>query len=236
MVKLYYSLYKERRFDKLGYTARALFDCIAQFQRSLEKTAKNNLLARACRLYLESDYVMAGLKTLSNFTYHVTVSLLNCVERVDQNVLCSIIPNLFQELQNDNLICDDLKPFHIKWTHVTMKKQEPKTAPDKYIFKLLCQSAASGIELHCTWKYRSNWEGTVRATFLHELYPRQHSKLPTNNLCAKWYFAKFGSLTSESAHHSNNVSKGKRIRDDLMFNKSKKSAEKLSSKFIENYI
>ena len=73
---------------------------------------------------------MAGLKAISNFTYHVTMLFLNCVERVDQNALCSIIPDLFQELQNGNLICDDLKPVHVKWTHVTMEKQEPKTALD----------------------------------------------------------------------------------------------------------
>ena len=122
-----YGLQRERKFAKLGYTAGALFDCIPQFQKLLEKTSKNNLLARACRLYLGSDFVMAGLKALSNFTYHVTMLFLNCVERVDQNALCS---NLFQELQNGNLICDDLKPVHVKWTHVIMEKQEPKTALD----------------------------------------------------------------------------------------------------------
>ena len=47
-----YSLYKERRFTKLGYTAGALFDCIPQFQKLFERTSKNNLLVRACRLYL----------------------------------------------------------------------------------------------------------------------------------------------------------------------------------------
>ena len=125
-----YGLQKERKFPKLGYTAGALFDCIPQFQKLLEKTSKNNLLARACRLCLGSDSVMTGLKAISNFTYHVTMLFLNCVERVDQNALCSIIPNLFQELQNGNLICDDLKPVHVKWTHVTMGKQEPKTALD----------------------------------------------------------------------------------------------------------
>ena len=90
---------------------------------------------------------MAGLKALSNFTYHITMPFLNCVERVDQNALCSIIPNLFKELQNGNLICDNLKPFHVKWTHATIEKQEPKTALNKYLIKLLCQSAASGLEL-----------------------------------------------------------------------------------------
>ena len=150
------SLYKERKFAKLGFTAGALFDCLPQFQKLLETTSKNNLLVRACRLYLESDFVMAVLKALSNFTYTVTMPFLNYVERVDQNAFCSIIPNLFQVLQNGNLICDDLEPLLIKWTHVTIEKQEPKTALDKYLIKLLCQSAASELELQCAWEYWSN--------------------------------------------------------------------------------
>ena len=48
-----------------GYTAGALFDCISHFIKNiLERTSRNNLLVRACRLYLESDFVMAGLKAL----------------------------------------------------------------------------------------------------------------------------------------------------------------------------
>jgi len=35
-----YSLYKEKRFTKLGYTAGAIFKCIPQFQKLLERTTK----------------------------------------------------------------------------------------------------------------------------------------------------------------------------------------------------
>ena len=56
----------------------------------LERTAKNNLLVKVCLLYLESDFVMAGLKALWNFTYPI-IAFLNFVERVDQNTVCSII-------------------------------------------------------------------------------------------------------------------------------------------------
>ena len=177
---------------------------------------------------------MAGLKALSNFTYHVTIPFLNCVERVDQHAPCSIILNLFQELQNGNLICDDLKTFHAKWTHVTMEKKKPKTALNKYLINFLRQSAASALELQCAWKYWSNQKGTVRATVVYELDSKQRSKLPTNNSCVERYLAKFGILASESASHSNKFFKRKRIRDDLMFNKSKTSNEKLSSKSLKN--
>jgi hypothetical protein len=93
-----YSLYRERRFAKLGYTAGAIYDCLPQFTKLLERTSKNNMLVRACRLYLECDFIIAGLKALSNFTYEVTMPFLNCVERVNQSDLCRIIPNLFEEL------------------------------------------------------------------------------------------------------------------------------------------
>ena len=63
-----------------------------------------------------------------------------------------------------------------------MEKQEPKSALDKYVIKLLCQSAASGSELQCAQEYWSNQEGTVQATVLHEMDPKQQSKLPTNSL------------------------------------------------------
>ena len=82
-----YSLYKERRFAKLGYTAGAIYESLPQFKKLLERTSRNKLLVRACNLYLESDLIIAGLKALSNFTYHITMPFLNCVERVDQNVL-----------------------------------------------------------------------------------------------------------------------------------------------------
>ena len=177
---------------------------------------------------------MAGSKALSNFTYHVTIPFLSCVERVDQHAPCSIILNLFQELQNGNLICDDLKTFHVKWTHVTIEKKKPKTALNKYLINFLRQSAASALELQCARKYWSNQKGTVRATAFYELDSKQRSKLPTNNLCVERYLAKFGILASESASHSNKFFKRKRIRDDLMFNKSKKSNEKLSSKLLKN--
>jgi hypothetical protein len=109
-----YSLYKEIRFAKLGYTAGAIYDCLPQFTKLLERTSKNNMLVRACRLYLECDFIIAGLKALSNFTYEVTMPFLNCVERVNQSDLCRIISNLFEELKKGNLKCADLALYHVE--------------------------------------------------------------------------------------------------------------------------
>ena len=179
---------------------------------------------------------MAGLKAVSNYTYNVTLPFLNCMKRMDQNSLWSIMPNLFQELQNGNLIWDDLKPFHVKWTHVTMEKQEPKTNFDKYLIKLLCQSEASRSQLQCVPKYWSNQEGTVRATVVYALDTKQQLKLPANILCAKRFLVKFGNLAFVYAHHSNKFFRGKRTRDDLMFKKSKELTEKVLLKTLKNIL
>ena len=55
-----FSLYKERRFTKLGYTAGALVDCLPQFKKILEHTPKTNMLTEACKLYLECEYIISG--------------------------------------------------------------------------------------------------------------------------------------------------------------------------------
>ena len=68
-----FSLYKEKRFARLGYQAGAVHDCIPYFQQILNNTPLNNLLIRACRLYFENDFIIAGFKALANFTYNVTM-------------------------------------------------------------------------------------------------------------------------------------------------------------------
>ena len=83
-----------------------------------------------------------GLKTLSNCTYHVTIPFLNCVERVDQNDFCSITQNLFQELQNNNLICGDLKPFHMDPCHYG------KAGTEDYSWQIFNQASVS---VSCKW-------------------------------------------------------------------------------------
>ena len=51
-----FSLYKERRFGKQGYTAGSILECVPQLRQLLDRVNSNNLLARACRIYLENDY------------------------------------------------------------------------------------------------------------------------------------------------------------------------------------
>ena len=217
-----FSLYKERRFTKLGYTAGALVECLPQFKKILEQTPKTNMLTEACKLYLESDYIIAALKALANFTYTVTMPYLNCIERSNQNDLVRILKNLYDDLKVGKM--DTLKDFHVPWTHVNMSKQEPKTVFDNHLLKLMCEHAAEGIEMQCAREYWAE-DAVPRATQIHMLSYEERENIPTENMEAERYLAKFGYLASISAVRSNKFFKAQRIRDDLMFNASMSSEE-----------
>ena len=85
-----FSLYNERWFTKLGYTAGAVLDCVPEFNKVLDGTSSNNLLIQACRIYLSCDYIHSSF--LANFTYNATMPFLNCVVKSDQSELLSILP------------------------------------------------------------------------------------------------------------------------------------------------
>ena len=78
--------------------------------------------------------------------------------------------------------------------------------------------AAVGAELQCKHEY---WAGndedvTPHATRINSLTSDKRENLPTNNLNCERYLAKSGYLAAQSAAHSNNLFKAKRIRDDLV--------------------
>ena len=68
-----FSLHKEKRFARLGYQAGAILDCQSYFRKVLDETPLNNLLVRSCRIYLEHDFIIAGLRAVANFTFRVTM-------------------------------------------------------------------------------------------------------------------------------------------------------------------
>ena len=89
-----FSIYKEKRFTRLRYQARALYDCITYCRQILNDIPMNNLLIRACQLYLENDLIITGFKALANFTYNVTMPFLNFVEKANQDCLIELLPKL----------------------------------------------------------------------------------------------------------------------------------------------
>ena len=211
-----FSLYKEKRFTRLGYQAGAVYDCIPIFRQILEETPLNNLLVRACSIYLENDFIIAGLKALANFTYKVTMPFLNFVEKTDQDSLVDILPKLCEDLKNRKT--DTLNEYFFEWTHVHVVNNGPETELDHYLLGEMRAQAAIGIELQSKREYWANDDEAVaaRATRIHDLTSNERKNLPTNNLNCERYLAKFGYLAAQSALHSNRFFKGKRIRDDLV--------------------
>ena len=87
------SLYIERRFAKLQYSAEAILDYIEQYEKILDKTTFNNLLVQASKLYAESKYIRPAFKALGYFAHRITTPFLNCGERFDQTMLLDISKN-----------------------------------------------------------------------------------------------------------------------------------------------
>ena len=209
------NLYRERRFTKLGYCTGSVFDCLPIFQKILEETTNNNLLVQACRLCSENKYIVAALKALSYFTYKITMPYLNFVEKSDQNDLCKTLPVLYGDLRNGNM--ETLNQYHVEWKHVSMANQVLTTDLDHYLLKEMCAESAEGVKMQCGREYFKDDARESRATQLHLLSYEERTNIPTENLLAERYLAKFGYLASISASRSNKFLKAKRMRDDLMF-------------------
>ena len=79
-----HSQYLERRFAKLGYSAATVVYHLEDYEDLLHETKSNNQLVQACRVYLQCDFVIIGLKVLSWFTSAVTLPFLNMVEKSKQ--------------------------------------------------------------------------------------------------------------------------------------------------------
>ena len=209
-----FSLYKERRFTRLGYQAGAVYDCIPYIKQLLDVTPLNNLLVRACKIYLENDFIRAGLKALEDFTYRVTMPFLNCVERANQDLPIDMLPKLCSDLAEKET--DTLRNYHVEWTHVDIEKNAPHSDLDHLLLEEMCIQAAKGVELQCKREYCSVESENARATPVYTLAPQLRQNSPTNNLNAERYLARFGYFASQSAKHSNKMFKAKRIKDDLM--------------------
>lgn len=66
-----------------------MYDCIPYFQQILSDTPLDNLLIRGCRLKLENDFIIAGIKALAIFTYNVKMNFLNFIEKANQDLFDS---------------------------------------------------------------------------------------------------------------------------------------------------
>ena len=151
------SLYKERRFAKMGYSAAAILDCIQQYEKILEKTTHNNLLVQACKLYTQCDYIKAAFKAIGYFTYKITMPFLNCIERCDQNALLPVLKQLHDDLKEGKM--DTLSIYSVNWTHINTDNLVPVSPLDNLLLNKMCIEASKGIYLQCAREY---WESLAK--------------------------------------------------------------------------
>ena len=140
---------------------------------------------------------------------------LNAVEKVDQNELIKILPKLCADLK-DGSAGYILDSYHVNWTHICMRKQQPNTPLYIYLLKQMCIDAGAGVELQCAREYWSESDDP-RATQLFKLTENERENLPTENLEPERYMALVGGLAAQSAAHSNKFSKAKWMRGGLLF-------------------
>ena len=70
------SLYQERRFTKLGYSAAAVLDAFPYIQMVLNETNLSNLHTEIVQLFLDSELLSTELLCLAYFTHKISLPLL----------------------------------------------------------------------------------------------------------------------------------------------------------------
>ena len=86
------------------------------FTELLQETNRDNLLVRACKLYIECEYIICALTCLSYFRYKIGMPFLNMVENSSQKDWKYILPQLYKELQKKNVEC--LSDYRVEWIHL----------------------------------------------------------------------------------------------------------------------
>ena len=118
---------------------------------------------------------------------------------------------------------------------VDMSKQVPSSPLDHYLLKMMCEKAATVVQMQCASEYRTDENPAPRATQVHKLRKEERQNIPTENMEAERYLARFGYLASVSAAKSNRFFKANRIRDS-MFQTSLHAEEEALSKATQRII
>ena len=103
------TLYKERRFGKLGSCAAALLQALPLLTELLDESPANNLLAQAARIYVRCDIIITELRMLAYFGQQVVMPFLNCIEKVNGEQLMQIQKKMHQDLLRGD--SSTLKPY-----------------------------------------------------------------------------------------------------------------------------
>ena len=211
------SLYKERQFTKLGYSATSILQALPQITKLLMETWKSNLLDEACKLYVNCELFITELHLLAIFRHKVTLPFLNCIEKSTQEELLKIFPKLHCDLLNHDM--DTLEDFQVNYKHVTI----PALAMEaqKEVINRMCVEEAKGFELQCGREYGF---GTLEL-LLHQttkLQPEELKSMPTNSIICEHLLATFSHGADVSKFRNRNFS-AKGIKDNIVLHQANQS-------------
>ena len=132
------SLYRERRFTRLSYSAASILNAPPYQRMLLNETHLSNQHVEIVRMFLDSKFFITELTASAYSTHRVSLSLLHFVEVNSQDKLLEIFPGLFQDLKNEKM--DALSDYLVVYKHVPI---EPPTSETDHLLKAMCQ------KLHC---------------------------------------------------------------------------------------
>ena len=208
------SLYKERCFTKLGYTAASILCALPQLTL-LNESWKNNLLIEACKLYVDCELFIAELHVLAIFTKKVTLPYLNAMEKLTQRELVEMFPRLYQDLMDHKR--DTLKDFLVEYHHVPV--DEVTNTCEKKMLNKMCEEAAKGFDLQRGKEYGFGERGIKRqreTTDVHTMNPEEMDAIDVvHNLVCERHLGTFAHR-SVVAKYRNKGFTAQGIRDDLV--------------------
>lgn len=207
------TLYKERRFCKLGSCANAIIQALPILEQLLEETPADNLLAQACRLYLKCEVFITELRLLAYFNYHVVFPFLHAVEKVTTPELKRILPQLYQDLLQGKV--NTLEAYAVKSKIGNVEKLYGEL--EMKILSKLTKAAADCIQLQCgrEFGFAADSNEELRAADLTKIPDEKLTFAPTNNLLAERKLSVF-SRRSRTAICKNSRHTGELLRDNMV--------------------
>ena len=138
------SLYHKRRFTKLGYSAASILQTFPLLQSLLEETWKSNLLAQACKIYLDCELFLTELQLLAYFTKKITLPFLNCVDKCSQEQLLEILLLLYLDSFAENP--NTLEEYQVQYKHVIVDLTNQIQNDAFSVLMLLLELSYNGTE------------------------------------------------------------------------------------------
>lgn len=192
-----FTIFKERRFCQLGYSAAAVLYHLDDIKDLLKRTKSTNLLVRACKLYVENSYLVNSFKALAIFTNEVTMPFLYFNEKSTQEDCVKMFPELYRDLCDKRL--DTLRNFKVDYSF-----EIPSI--DSNIVRCLidnfCVQASSDLKTQKGREYGFGNDKKLRATDLSSLSQSELKGLPCNNLVCERELGKVDYLLSTSSKTS----------------------------------